>query len=56
MEKKNKKQLSQQELLESVLKKPIINENGEIVVTDPSIFGDYVSQEEVEAALRKHIK
>ena len=56
MEKKNKKQLNQQELLESVIKNPIINENGEIVVTDPTIFGDYASQEEVEAALQKYIK
>ena len=42
--------------MQEILKDPVINENGEIVVTDSSIFGDYVSQAEVEAALQRHIK
>ena len=54
--KNNKKHSNQKELLESILKNPIVNERGELVVDDLSIFGDYASRKEVEAELDKFIK
>ena len=39
-----------------MIENPVVNERGELVVEDLSVFGDYATREEVEAALNKFIK